>query len=100
MHEWQQTERYPDGEFVLTSLTPSPEGRWQAEGRLRFHGQIRPLGFPVEIVAKEGVCTIDGEAVVDTRDFGLPVIRMMGLLKVDPLVRVRFHLQGKTGGKP
>jgi polyisoprenoid-binding protein YceI len=100
MHEWQQTDRFPGGEFELTALNPGPEGRWQAEGRLHFHGQTKPLSFPVAIGAQDGIFRIDGEAVVDTREFGLPVIRMMGLLKVDPLVRVRFHLQGKQGGTP
>lgn len=97
MHKWQETDRFPDGEFVLESLTPEPDGPWQARGNLRFHGQTRALGFPVTIVEQGGILAIDGEAVVDTREFGLPVIRMMGLLKVDPLVRVRFHLQGKKG---
>jgi polyisoprenoid-binding protein YceI len=100
MHAWQQTDRFPDGEFELTALDPAPGGGWQAEGRLRFHGQTRVLRFPVAIgvVGQDG--TIDGEAVVDTREFGLPVIRLMGLLKVDPLVRVRFHLQGRVVGGP
>jgi hypothetical protein len=31
---------------------------------------------------------------VDTRDYGLPIIRVFGLLKVDPLVHVQFHLEG------
>lgn len=100
MHEWQQTDRFPDGEYELATLVPALEGQWRAEGTLHFHGQTKPLGFPVAIVVRDGVCTVDGEAVVDTRDFGLPVIRMMGLLKVDPLVRIRFHLEGQTGGTP
>ena len=95
MHEWQQTDRFPDGEFELVSLTPQPDAAWRAQGRLTIHGQTRALEFPVTIVTQGEVCAIDGEAVVDTREFDLPVIRMMGLLKVDPLVHVRFHLQGR-----
>ena len=100
MHEWQQTRDYPGGEFVLESLTPEANGQWRARGRLQFHGRSQSQDFPVTIVTQGDICAIDGEAVVDTREFGLPVIRMMGLLKVDPLVHVRFHLQGKTGGTP
>ncbi len=95
MHEWQQTDRFPDGEFELVSLTSQPDAAWRAHGRLTFHGQTHALEFPVTIVTQGEVCAIDGEAVVDTREFDLPVIRMMGLLKVDPLVHVRFHLQGR-----
>lgn len=97
MHEWQQTGTFPDGEFLLDSLVPETGGAWHAHGRLRLHGHTQPLDFPVTIVTQGPVSAIDGEAVVDTRGFGLPVIRLLGLLKVDPLVRVRFHLQGKTG---
>jgi iron complex transport system substrate-binding protein len=42
----------------------------------------------------ERVAAALGDASLDTREFGLPVIRLFGLLKVDPVVRVRFHLQG------
>ena len=41
-----------------------------------------------------GLFAIDGDAVIDTRDFGLPIIKKFLVLKVDPEVRVRFHLQG------
>ncbi|AOS46397.1 YceI-like domain protein [Lacunisphaera limnophila] len=100
MHEWQQTDRFPDGEFELATLTPAPDGRWLATGRLTFHGQTRPLDFPVTLKWQGPAATIDGEAQIDTREFGLPVIRMMGLLKVDPLVLVRFHLEGKKEATP
>jgi len=95
MHEWQQTERYPDGEFQLDRLTPQADAAWLARGRLTFHGRTQPLEFPVTILTQGDVCAIDGEAVMDTREFDLPVIRMMALLTVDPLVHVRFHLQGR-----
>lgn len=98
MHEWQHTGEFPDGEFVLENLAPAAGGQWLARGRLRLHGRTQLLEFPVTILTQDNICAIDGEAVVDTREFGLPVIRMLGLLKVDPLVHVRFHLQGKNGG--
>ena len=47
------------------------------------------------IVPSATAWSLDGEAVLDTRDFGLPIIRMFGLLTVDPQVKVRFHLQAK-----
>ena len=100
MHEWQHTGEFPDGEFSLDGLTPEADGQWRAHGHLRLHGRTQPLAFPVAIVTQGEVWAIDGDAVVDTREFGLPVIRMMGLLKVDPLVHVRFHLQGKTETSP
>jgi polyisoprenoid-binding protein YceI len=93
MHAWQQTDVHPDGVFILTSLESS-EGVFTAIGRLTFHGMTRELRFPVSINREAGRYAIAGEAVVDTREFGLPVFRKFGVLKVDPHVRVRFHLQG------
>lgn len=95
MLDWEEASRFPEGEFVLDHLTPDANGRSRAEGRLTIHGVTRPLAFPVTILADGPLCAVDGEALIDTREFGLPVIRMMGLLKVDPQVRVRFHLQGR-----
>lgn len=95
MHEWQDTAHHPDGDFELESLTPQAGAAWLARGRLTFHDKTQPLEFPVTIVTQGEIWAIDGDATVDTRGFGLPVIRVMGLLKVDPLVVVRFHLQGR-----
>lgn len=98
MHKWQHTDEFPDGTFVLTSLEPAiaPEKGFVAVGRLTFHGVVRDLRFPVSVLRENGRYIIDGEAALDTREFGLPVIRMLAVLKVDPLVKVRFHLVGKV----
>lgn len=99
MHEWQDTPHHPDGEFVLRSLDRGADGRWLAHGRLRFHDVERPLDVPIAVTSDGTLLAIDGEAVVDTRDFALPVIRLLGLLKVDPQVAVRFHLQGALAAR-
>ncbi len=96
MHDWQKSDSFPDGDFVLAGLTPAGPAQFTARGRLTFHGVTRELTFPVAITTDQALYAIDGEAVVDTREFGLPIIRMLGLLKVDPLVRIRFHLQGRA----
>ena len=94
MHDWQQTNKHPDGEFILASLTPLQAGRFTAKGKLVFHGVTHELSFPVAVTTDHALYAIDGEADLDTRDFGLPIIRMFALLKVDPLVKISFHLQG------
>ncbi len=96
MHAWQDTAHHPDASFVLTALDTAADGGRRATGRLTFHGVTRELSFPVRLTQAGDELAVDGEAAFDTRDFGLPVIRMMGLLKVDPVVRVRFHFQGKS----
>jgi polyisoprenoid-binding protein YceI len=94
MHEWQQTDKFPDGEFVLSSLTPDQPGHFTAKGRLTFHGVSQELSFPVTIAIDHYLYTIDGVATLNTTAYALPIVRVMAFLKVDPVVKVGFHLQG------
>ncbi len=94
MHHWQGTEKFPDGGFALGALTPEANGHFIATGQLTFHGVTREFSFPVTITTDRKLFALDGEAVIDTRQFGLPVIRKFVVLRVDPLVKVHFHLQG------
>lgn len=91
---WGEESSKPDGSFTLAALTPIPAGGYQATGTLVFHGMAHELSFPVRISHEGEVYAVDGDATLDTRDFGLPVIRKFMMLKVDPVVHVRFHLQG------
>ena len=95
MNDWQQTDKFPDVIFTLTALEPAPSGKSVARGQLRFHGVDRSLSFPISIVTKAQMIAIEGDVTIDTRDFGLPVITKFYLLKVDPIVHLHFHLQGK-----
>ena len=101
MHVWQQTDTFPDGAFELSTLDPAkaPAGGWMAAGRLTFHDVTRDLRFPVTVQREGNMYSIDGDASIDTRGFGLPVIRMLAVLKVDPLVHVKFHLQSRDDVK-
>ena len=94
MLEWLHAEKYPDGVFELTSLDPVAGNRLTARGKLTLLGVTKPLEFPVTVAIDKDVYAVDGEAVVDHREFGLPMFRKFGFFKVDPLVKVRFHLQG------
>ncbi|WP_052300275.1 YceI family protein [Opitutus terrae] len=95
MHKWQQSDTFPDGTFVLSSLEPAGTDAFSATGQLTLHGVTREVRFPLTIARQGSVYVIDGDAPLDTRNFGLPIIRMFAVLKVDPVVRVQFHLQGQ-----
>lgn len=97
MHEWQNTTQFPDAVFTLVSVTALPSSRFEAKGNLRFHGTGKELVFPVAIESGNLLrYTVSGQVPLDVREFGLPAIRKY-LLKVDPVVQVRFHLQGSIG---
>ncbi|MDP2138567.1 MAG: YceI family protein [Candidatus Didemnitutus sp.] len=70
------------------------EGDLEARGLLTLRGVTREIRFPVWLAQDAGVIAIDGDALLDVRVFGLPVPRLYWVLKVDPWVRVRLHLQG------
>lgn len=93
MHKWQHTDAFPDGRFELRTLERNGAAL-TAVGELTFHGVSREIRFPVSVAHDGATYAIDADAPVDTRDFALPIIRMFGLLKVDPLVHVRIHVQG------
>lgn len=99
---WENSEQFPEAVYTLNSLDPLGNGKWAARGLFIFHGISRNLAFPVSIAASADhrSFTIDGETTVDTRDHGLPVIRRYGILKADPVVKVRFHLQGTAETRP
>lgn len=96
MHEWQHTEQFPEAKFALAAVKADPAGALRATGSFTFHGVTRDLSFPVTVAHDGDTYAIDGDAAIDTRDFGLPIIRMMLALKVDPVVHVRFHFQAKA----
>jgi len=98
--DWEQATEFPDVSFVLTALEKGVGGQFQARGALAFHGHSREIAFPVAIRQDDNHYSIDGEAPLDTRNFGLPIIRIFWLLTVNPVVHVRFHLQGNLGGRP
>lgn len=98
MHLWQDTAHHPDGVFVLSKLERETAGNLVATGELTLHGVRRELTFPVTVARDGALYAIDGDAAFDTRLFGLPVIKKLLVLKVDPRVHVRFHLRGRLEG--
>lgn len=93
MNKWQGTAAHPTVTFRLVKI--DGDKTRTAHGLLTLHDVEKPVDFPVSVAADRGLYSIDGETVVDTTAFGLPVIRKFMVLKVDPKVTVRFHLQGR-----
>ena len=86
----------PSGRFELGIVALTPSGQGQASGNLTFHGQTALVEFPVNVVrADGGGYVITGEATIDYRNWGLKTYRKLGVLKVDPQVKVRFKFTGQ-----
>lgn len=84
----------PTGKFDIGILAVTPSGQGQVTGNLTFHGKTALLEFPVNVSQADGATIVTGEATVDYRIWGLKVIRKGFVIKVDPLVKVRFKLTG------
>jgi polyisoprenoid-binding protein YceI len=95
MLEWSENNQYPTVEFRMEALEQTPGAPAQAHGSLKIHGIEHATTFPVSFLIEGPLYAIDGEVLLDYRDFGLPVIRKFVILTVDPRLQVRFHLQGR-----
>jgi polyisoprenoid-binding protein YceI len=85
----------PEGSFTFTK-TWTDKGKTYAMGDLKIHGISKAVSFPYT-AKKEGTwVTIDGTASLDYQDFGLPIIRTMAVMTVNPKLAVRFHLVGEA----
>jgi polyisoprenoid-binding protein YceI len=93
MSVWLQTNEFPQVVFELSAVDRGPDGTLTARGQFQLHGQRHEIRFPITVSVNRGLVAIDGTATLDTRDFGLPIIRFW-LLTVDPVLHVHFHLQG------
>jgi len=86
------SKRFPKIAGDLRTFAPSTvRGRYTAAGQITFAGLARAYEgeFRVERDGKRIV--LDGELMIDVRDFGLKPINLL-VLSVAPLVRVRLHL--------
>lgn len=92
MLAWLDAKQFPNATFVLRSLLAA-NGQWTATGDFTFHGVTRPLFFPIQFSPADSRRNIDGAVTVDTRAWNLKVFHKFGILKVDPLVKVTFHLE-------
>ena len=84
----------PAGRFELGIVAITPSGQGQVTGNLTFHGQTALVEFPVNVVRADGGYVITGEATLDYRNWGLKKFRKLGVLTVDPQVKIRFKFTG------
>ena len=94
MIEWLK-DKNPAGSYKFTKSWIDKDGRQWAMGTLRIHGVSDRITFPFTVKQKDGQVIVDGSATMDYENFKLPIIRTMVFLKVDPKLKVKFHMVGK-----
>jgi polyisoprenoid-binding protein YceI len=66
-------------------------GRYRAAAQLTMHGQTREISGDVELHVDGTTMTIDGQQVVNVKDFGIDPPRLI-ILKVEPDVDLQVHI--------
>jgi polyisoprenoid-binding protein YceI len=85
----------PQGSFSFIK-TWQDKGTDHAQGKLTIHGISKVIAFPYTAKKDGNWVTIDGTASLDYQDFGLPIVRAMAVMTVNPKLTVRFHLVGES----
>ena len=94
MLEWMEAPRLSRATFTFQGFERKGETNY-ALGVMELHGIKKSMSFPV-VVEREGEqMSIRGRAKLDHQDYGLKIIRMLLLFKVDPNVEIGFELKGK-----
>jgi len=67
------------------------DGRYRAAAQLTMHGQTREISGEVQLNVDGTSMTIDGQQVINVKDFGIDPPRLI-ILKVEPEVDLRVHI--------
>jgi polyisoprenoid-binding protein YceI len=97
MLKWLDTGKHPGGSFKLSRVFDKKVvGKTQtyALGKITIHGVSKQIVFPITTAKKDNTLTIAGQAVIDTTDFNLPIIRMALIATVKPKLTIDFSLTG------
>lgn len=94
MLKWLDYAKFPKARFTMTEWKDGPKAP-AAVGDLVIHGVKNGIEIPIEVTETDDGLQVRGVVVLDYRLFDLKVIRIIGLLKVHPEIKVSFVLNGK-----
>jgi len=85
----------PKGSFKFVKFWTDKTGD-KAEGALTIHGVTQTVYFPFTVKKDGEWVTASGKVEMDYKDFGLPLVRAMLVMTVDPKLVVTFQVSGKV----
>jgi polyisoprenoid-binding protein YceI len=92
MHKALKVAEHPDIVFRLARLEPRAAGAYKAIGTLTIAGVAKEVSLDIITQANDGAMTVKGEIQLLMTDFGIaPPKAMLGMLKTDPRVTVKFE---------
>jgi polyisoprenoid-binding protein YceI len=84
----------PKGSFKFVKFWTDKSGD-KAAGVLTIHGVAKTVYFPFTVKKDGEWVTASGNLEIDYKDFGLPIVRAMLVMTVDPKLTLDFQLTGK-----
>jgi polyisoprenoid-binding protein YceI len=93
MLRWLHHAETPRGRFVMTKCELK-DGSVAASGQLTMHDAVRDVSIPMKMVRDGNRVAFEGTVTLDHRDFGLPKIVKLAVLKVEPVLTVHFKIAG------
>jgi len=94
MLKWLEYGKSPKGSFQMIKSWVDGSGVTWVQGTLKIHSIARPIAFPIRTSKNGDRVKIDGQVWIDYQNFGLPIVRNMAIMKVDPKLKISFHLEG------
>lgn len=92
MHKALKAAEHPEITFRLARLEATTPDNYKAIGTLRIAGVEKDVTLDVTTQANDGVMTVKGQTQLLMTDFGIaPPKAMLGMLKTDPKVTVKFE---------
>ncbi len=92
MLKWMEHQVYPEARFEMVSELKI-DGKRIMTGNFKMHGITKELEIPFTFSIKEDKFVIEGNCLLDYRDFSLSVLRFL-FLKVKPILTIQFHFEG------
>jgi polyisoprenoid-binding protein YceI len=98
IHESLEADTHPEIRFQLRSITPAPHDvsgfvRLSAGGTLTVAGVERDVTLTLNVMRAGDWLLVDGNTDLLMTDFGVkPPKGLLGMLRTDPLIRVRVYV--------
>ena len=98
VHEALKADTHPDIRFQLRAITPAEADvpgfiALRGDGMLTVAGVTREVTLKLHVVRAGPSLLVDGQTDILMTDFGVkPPQGLLGLLRTDPQVRVRFYV--------
>lgn len=93
-----KADKNPDLVFALRSYSITPPATLEATGDLTVAGVTKPQAIRATLRDEDGRAVVEGEHALLMTDFGIkPPTMMLGAVKVQDRIVVKFHLELKSG---